>query len=66
MQEEDDKQPLLPLTGDHDIGAPALDAAERELAEKLRFAAWVFEQEKQGRFKGSILACHAVARFIYM
>ena len=41
------------------------DPAEREFAETLRQAAFVFENEKNGRFQGSILACRAVARFIY-
>jgi hypothetical protein len=39
---------------------------EREFAETLRQAAYVFENEKNGRFLGSILACRAVARFIYL
>jgi hypothetical protein len=38
---------------------------EREFAETLRQAAWICEKEKDGRFKGSIIACRAVARFIY-
>jgi hypothetical protein len=41
------------------------DNVEREFAETLRQAAYVFENEKNGRFLGSILACRAVARFIY-
>src|SRR5215204_5423624 len=40
------------------------DAHEAELAEKLRVAAFVFEREKDGRFTGPILACHAVVEFI--
>jgi hypothetical protein len=42
------------------------DDVEREFAETLRQAAYVFENEKNGRFLGSILACRAVARFIYL
>lgn len=38
--------------------------AFRELFETLRTAAWIFENEKYGRFQGSIIACRAVARFI--
>jgi hypothetical protein len=41
------------------------DQAEQEFAETLRKAAYVFENEKDGRFHGSILACRAAARFIY-
>jgi IS5 family transposase len=41
------------------------DQVEREFAENLRQAAYVFENEKDGRFRGSILACRTVARFIY-
>jgi hypothetical protein len=44
----------------------APDDAERELAENLRCAAWIFEKEELGRFQGSILACQAVARFIHL
>jgi hypothetical protein len=40
------------------------DEVEREFAETLRQAAWIFENEKDGRFSGSIAACRAVARFI--
>jgi hypothetical protein len=58
------EQPPHSLADDDDIGAPALDEAERKLAETLRSAAWIFEYEKHGRFQGSILACPAVARFI--
>jgi hypothetical protein len=43
----------------------APDEVERELAENLRCAAWIFENEELGRFQGSILACQAVARFIH-
>jgi hypothetical protein len=42
------------------------DNVEREFAETLRQAAYIFENEKNGRFLGSILACRAVARFIYL
>jgi hypothetical protein len=41
------------------------DPVEREFAETLRLAAYIFEKEKNGRFLGSITACKAVARFIY-
>jgi hypothetical protein len=41
------------------------DQVEREFAESLRQAAFIFEKEKNGRFLGSILACRAVARFIH-
>jgi hypothetical protein len=38
---------------------------EQDFVETLRQAAFIFENEKNGRFQGSILACGAVARFIY-
>jgi hypothetical protein len=38
---------------------------EQEFLETLRQAAFIFEKEKNGRFRGSILACRAVARFIH-
>jgi hypothetical protein len=41
------------------------DEVEKEFAETLRQAAFVFENEENGRFQGSILACRAVARFIH-
>jgi hypothetical protein len=41
------------------------DDVEKEFAENLRQAAFIFQNEKNGRFQGSILACRAVARFIY-
>jgi hypothetical protein len=41
------------------------DAIEREFAETLRQAAYIFENESDGRFEGAILACRAVARFIF-
>jgi hypothetical protein len=40
------------------------DPVEREFADALRTAAYIFEREKDGRFQGSILACQAVVRFI--
>jgi len=40
------------------------DGIEREFAETLRQAAWIFEKEKDGRFLGSIVACRAVICFI--
>src|SRR5271168_5072626 len=43
----------------------AADEVEREFAESLRQAAFIFEREENGRFQGSILACKTVARFIY-
>ena len=42
------------------------DEIEWELSKTLREAAWVFENEKNGRFHGSIAACKGVARFIYL
>ena len=42
------------------------DEVEREFAQNLRQAAYVFEKEENGRFQGPILACQAVARFIYL
>jgi hypothetical protein len=41
------------------------DEVEQEFLESLRQAAFLFEREANGRFQGSILACKAVARFIY-
>ena len=41
-----------------------LDPAEGEFAETFRRAAFIFENEKNGRFLGSILACKGVARFL--
>jgi hypothetical protein len=49
---EDSKPPVAP------------DPVEREFAETLRAAAYIFEKEENGRFIGSITACRAVARFI--
>jgi hypothetical protein len=46
-------------------GSAGPDEIEKEFAETLRQAAFVFENEENGRFQGSILACKAVARFIY-
>jgi hypothetical protein len=43
----------------------APDEVEQEFAKTLRQAAFIFEKEKNGRFQGSILACKAVASFIY-
>jgi hypothetical protein len=40
------------------------DEVEREFADNLRAAAYIFQTTKNGRFQGSILACAAVARFI--
>jgi len=42
-----------------------IDEVERELANSLRLAAWIFEKEENGRFEGSIRACQAVAQFIF-
>jgi hypothetical protein len=42
------------------------DPVEQEFAETLRQAAYIFEKEKNGRFLGSITACKAVVRFIYL
>jgi hypothetical protein len=41
-----------------------IDEIEREFAESLRVAAWIFQKADNGRFEGSIKACQAVARFI--
>jgi hypothetical protein len=41
------------------------DEIELAFIETLRQAAWIFEHEQDGRFRGSILACRAVARFIH-
>jgi hypothetical protein len=41
------------------------DEVERNFLETLRGAAYIFEKEENGRFQGSILACKAVAGFIY-
>jgi hypothetical protein len=41
------------------------DEVERELAETLREAAYIFEKLNNGRFQGAIIACRAVARFIH-
>jgi hypothetical protein len=46
-------------------GLTGPEQVEQEFAETLRKAAFIFENEKNGRFQGSILACTAVARFIY-
>src|SRR5205085_7370795 len=42
------------------------DEFEQEFAETLRQAAYIFQREENGRFVGSIMACKAVARFIYL
>jgi hypothetical protein len=42
------------------------DEVEQEFFEALRQAAFIFQNEKNGRFLGSILACRAVARLIYL
>src|SRR5262249_18683580 len=54
------------MTREKSISMPAEpDEVERKFAETLRQAGWIFEKESDGRFKGSIIACRAVARFIY-
>jgi hypothetical protein len=53
MAENTNSRPLKP------------DEVERGFAENLRQAAYVFENEENGRFEGSILACRALAGFIY-
>jgi hypothetical protein len=53
------------IDGTSDRPPTAPDQIEREFAESLRAAAFIFEKEKNGRFLGSVLACQAVARFIY-
>jgi hypothetical protein len=52
------------LTGSDQVESGS-DQVEQEFLETLRQAAYIFEKEKNGRFQGSILACRAVARFIY-
>jgi hypothetical protein len=47
-------------------GQAGPDQVEQEFAEALRQAAYIFEKEVNGRFLGSITACKAVARFIYL
>jgi hypothetical protein len=42
------------------------DEAEQEFFETLRQTAFIFQNDKNGRFLGPILACRAVARFIYL
>jgi hypothetical protein len=39
---------------------------EREFAQSLKAAAWIFENEENGRFEGSIRACQAVTRFVLL
>jgi hypothetical protein len=46
-------------------GLTGPEQVEQEFAETLRLAAFIFQNEKNGRFQGSILACRAVARFIH-
>jgi len=46
--------------------SPNSDKIEEGFLETLRQAAFIFEREVDGRFEGSILACKAVARFIYL
>jgi hypothetical protein len=53
----------MPQTTDSKLAAA--EEAEKEFLETLRQAAFIFEREENGRFQGSILACQAVARFIY-
>ena len=54
------------MTQQKPTSAPTECAAqEEELFENLRGAAWMFEKEEDGRFLGSIAACHAVVRFIH-
>ena len=53
MAENSNPRPLKP------------DEVEQGFAENLRQAAYVFEKEENGRFQGSIMACKAVAKFIY-
>jgi hypothetical protein len=46
-------------------GVTESEEVERDFLETLRGAAYIFENEENGRFQGSILACRAVAGFIY-
>jgi hypothetical protein len=41
------------------------DEIEREFAEALRQAAWIFAKERDGRFQGCVIACNAVIHFIH-
>ena len=41
------------------------DDVEQQLVTTLRQAAFIFENEKNGRIQGAIVACDAVAKFIY-
>jgi hypothetical protein len=50
----------------HSPTSATLNKAEEDFLETLRQAAFIFEREADGRFQGSILACKAVARFIYV
>lgn len=43
----------------------APDPVESEFVDNLRAAAFIFQEKKDGRFKGAVLACRSVARFIY-
>jgi hypothetical protein len=45
---------------------PSSDETEEQFFEALRQAAFIFEREADGRFQGSVLACRAVARFIFL
>jgi hypothetical protein len=53
------------MTENSNPGPTGPDEVEREFAETLRGAAFIFEKEENGRFQGSILACRAVAGFIH-
>ena len=46
-------------------GLTGPEQVEQEFAETLRQAAFIFQNEKNGRFQGSIFACRAVARFVH-
>ena len=50
------RRPRIPIQRD-----VAQTRLEQEFAETLRQAAYIFENEEDGRFQGSILACKAVA-----
>jgi hypothetical protein len=45
--------------------AASPDEIEEAFFETLREVAFIFEKEENGRFRGPILACKTVARFIY-
>ena len=55
---------VMPETDEEEAKPLRADADEELFFELLRAAAFVFETDPEGRFKGSILACRAVEQFI--